>query len=88
MSINQNILSVEIRDWKERLQPSFIPMFGNYCILEPFNFEKYGASLFSALKIDNNGESWAYLPYGPCETLNEFQICMKKICAEKDTLFN
>lgn len=61
-------------------------MYGNYCTLEPFGYEKHGASLFSALQIDNNGESWAYLPYGPCATLAEFKTCMEKICDDKDTM--
>ncbi len=86
MMNDQNILGIEVKNWKKRPRPAAISMHGNYCTLEPFNVEKHDASLFSALQIENNGESWAYLPYGPCSTLNEFKTCMEKICTDKDTL--
>ena len=64
-----SMLGIEVKDWKERSRPAAITMSGYYCTLEPFSIAKHGASLFSALQIDNNGESWVYLPYGPCTTL-------------------
>ncbi len=81
-----NILGAEVKDWKARQRPTAISILGNYCTLEIFNFENHGDLLFAALQIDNDGESWAYLPYGPCTTLAEFKTCIEKICADKDTL--
>lgn len=81
-----NNLGIEVKNWQERNRPDATSMYGNYCILELFDFEKHGSQLFAALQISNSGESWTYLPYGPCFTLSEFDQCMKKICSDKDTL--
>ena len=74
-----------VPNWIPRKKPSLNSLRGRYCILEQYHFDKQGAALFEAFQL-NQGEGWAYLPYGPCHTLEEFKTCMSKICKDKDTL--
>ena len=43
--------------------------------------------MFNALKIDNKGESWTYLPYGPFENEKEFSDWLQKAKSEPDVVF-
>lgn len=85
MRSTQIMMGISIPEWKSRARPQPIIMQGQYCILEPYDFDKHGEKLFSALQT-HNYDSWAYLPYGPCKTLQEFQECMQKIMNDKNTL--
>ena len=80
----QPTLGIEVINWVECDRPESIKIFGRYCILEPFDFEKHGQQLFFAFNLQQDG--WLYLPYGPCSTFDEFFQCMNKICANSDTL--
>ncbi|MGB6976792.1 MAG: GNAT family protein [Gammaproteobacteria bacterium] len=61
-------------------------MKGRYCLLEPLDIDKHAAQLFDSLAIDNKGESWTYLPYGPFSTCDEFRNWLKATTAEIDTV--
>jgi len=86
MKIAHSILGVPVQDWENRPRPQPNVIQGQYCILEPLNLEKHSESLFLAFNASGNNDSWAYLPYGPCNTLEEFQQCMQNIISDKDTL--
>ena len=44
---------------------------GNYCVLESIDIDKHANTLFENLSLDNRGESWTYLPYGPFKHIDE-----------------
>lgn len=76
----------KIKDWHRKDMPARIPLIGEFCILEPLDIKKHSIQLFEVLAMDNQGESWTYLPYGPFATCEEFQGWLQTILAELDTL--
>lgn len=41
--------------------------------VEPLDIDKHANQLYNNLLIDNNGESWTYLPYGPFKVFEDFK---------------
>ena len=80
------LLGIPIENWSSRQKPKRAALQGQYCILEPIEISKDALKLFNVLAIDNEGESWTYLPYGPFDTVNEFKDWLEKTMAEHDTL--
>lgn len=67
-----------IENWSPRAYPSKNKMIGKYCVLERLDIAKHAAALFDALCVNNNSESWTYLPYGPFHHKDEFNTWIKK----------
>lgn len=59
---------------------------GRYCSLAPLDLNMHAVPLFDALSLDNQGESWTYLPYGPFYNIADFKIWLQLTQSEKDTL--
>lgn len=80
------IAGCPINNWQRVNTPSKTTLQGMYCVLEPLNLDKHSAKLFESLLLDNKGESWTYLPYGPFKNCDEFQAWLKVTTSEQDTL--
>jgi hypothetical protein len=80
------VIGCPIKNWQPVEMPSKVAINGTYCILEILDIDKHAAQLFETLSIDNRGESWTYLPYGPFKNCAEFQDWLKTKISEKDTL--
>ncbi len=76
-----------IKNWVpiKELEPTI--MRGNYCVLEPLDINKHIKKLFENLSIDNRGESWTYLPYGPFVDDIEFRSWLKAIATGQNPRF-
>jgi RimJ/RimL family protein N-acetyltransferase len=74
-----------VKNWQPVKMPAQAIMQGKYCILEPINIDKHTEKLFENLLIENQGESWTYLPYGPFKNNDEFSAWIKATNAEQDT---
>ena len=55
--------------------------------LEPLNVEKHSEDLFQSNSLDVEGENWAYLPYGPFDTLKSYQIWLEEAASKQDPTF-
>lgn len=75
-----------VTGWKQALKPALQILSGEFCKLEPMDIDKHANTLFENLLIDNKGESWTYLPYGPFDNLTDFITWLKETMSEKDTL--
>ena len=42
---------------------------------------------FQSNSLDVEGENWAYLPYGPFDTLKSYQIWLKEEASKQDPTF-
>lgn len=73
-------------NWIPCQRPAKTPIQGRYCMLESIEINKHAPKLFDVLAIDNQGESWTYLPYGPFDTLNEFKDWLAKTMSDNDTV--
>lgn len=76
----------QVVDWSTKEEPFKSSLKGNYCILEPMEINKHGSKLYDSLLIDNHGESWTYLPYGPFKSFAEFHDWLKITNSEKEVL--
>lgn len=76
-----------VKNWQPALRPTKNILQGQYCTLELFDISKHAAKLFSALQINNLGESWTYLPYGPFENENEFSAWLQKAMQDPTVVF-
>lgn len=75
-----------IENWVSLQKPDKICLQGRYCSLAPIKIEQHALELFDVLAIDNQGESWTYLPYGPFDSFAAFQDWLTKTLLDKDTL--
>lgn len=79
------IVGQEIINWTPKEKPANSIINGSYCVLEPLDINKHATQLFDSFLIDNQGESWTYLPYGPFNSCDEFKSWLKSTLADKDT---
>jgi RimJ/RimL family protein N-acetyltransferase len=79
------LLGNPVENWMTCQTPKKIMIQGRHCILEPLEIHKHAQKLLDVLAIDNNGESWTYLPYGPFNTLNDFEKWLSITLSENDT---
>lgn len=80
------LLGTLVENWSPRQKLAKTIMQGRYCVLEPIEINKHAVKLFNVLAIDNQGESWTYLPYGPFDTFNEFKDWLAITMSDNDTL--
>jgi RimJ/RimL family protein N-acetyltransferase len=80
------IIADSIENWTTRQKPTKTTIQGKYCSLEPIEINKHASKLFDSLAIENQGESWTYLPYGPFDTLDKFKDWLTETMSDNDTL--
>jgi RimJ/RimL family protein N-acetyltransferase len=80
------IVGAKVANWQPAKRPSKESLYGHYCILEVMDIDKHAHKLFEALKIDNNGESWTYLPHGPFDDVEDFREWLKANTKDPETL--
>lgn len=81
------ILGEAVEDWKPSLFPSRRDILtGIHCALDPTSVEKCSKDLYDALLLDNAGESWTYLPYGPFSSLEDFQTMLTQLSNSADVV--
>jgi len=74
-------------NWTARPRPMRTTMTGQYCWLEPLVPEVHAAQLYEAFGHDGEGHNWTYLPYGPFDSLSEFNQWLLESCGGDDPLF-
>ena len=67
--------------------PKGIALFGKSVRLEPLNAAKHAHDLYNANSVDRDGINWIYLPYGPFETLENYQKWLSIEAAKDDPTF-
>ncbi|MDB6167691.1 MAG: Acetyltransferase [Verrucomicrobia bacterium] len=73
--------------WKPATRPARAMIAGRYCRLEPLSAGAHAAPLHEANRLDVDGRSWTYLPYGPFATVEECQAWVDSVAAGSDPLF-
>lgn len=80
------ILGVPVENWRGCEKPVQSILAGNYCELKPIDINHHSSSLYKILGVDNPPSSWTYLPYGPFNSLNEFQTWLRCTTTTDDTM--
>lgn len=76
-----------VENWTPRPRPARRAMRGRYCTVEPLSIENHAADLFAANRRDRENRIWAYLPYGPFDTLDAYRQWLADECLGDDPLF-
>lgn len=66
-------LSYELFEWKQPDFPKHELMKGNYCQLEPLNWDKHGVDLFAANQLEKDDSNWTYMYMGPFFDINAYR---------------
>ena len=84
--LNQPVGQI-VLNWQSPKFPSHEIINGQFCRLEPLDPKVHAESLFEANKLDVMGLNWTYLPYGPFEDFESYQVWMIKACSGIDPQF-
>ncbi|MEZ6100922.1 MAG: GNAT family N-acetyltransferase [Pirellulaceae bacterium] len=77
-----------LADWQPCSPLPRTTMTGKYCRVESLDPDRHVTELFDALCQSDNMASWTYLPYGPFESLDEFDRWLRTDCVHADPLFH
>lgn len=88
LDANDMQVGAAIEGWQTCPHPPKTIMTGKYCSLEPFSAEQHAADLYKAYALDTDGRNWAYMPYGPFDSLAEFEAWGLDTCMGEDPLFH
>ena len=75
-----------VPDWHARSKPQGQTLKGQYCTLEALALN-HASDLLTAYQADQAHRIWTYLPYGPFDTLADFQVWLTKQVGSQDPLF-
>ena len=75
-------------DWQPKPAPPRTAMTGRLCRVEPLDLAAHAESLFEADRLDRDGGSWTYMPYGPFEDLEDYRRWMREQALGDDPLFH
>ena len=78
-------IGAALSNWSRPPTPPQTPMVGATCTVEPLDAERHAADLFAANSSDKN---WAWLPYGPFDTLSDYQDWLVNHCMDPDPMFH
>lgn len=87
MSTNERPFGRPVPDWSPRQRPPRTPLEGRLVRLEPLDAGRHAAELFAANALDAAGDNWAYLPYGPFATYEDYRAWVAKVAPEPDPVF-
>ena len=76
-----------VSKYKTPPHPKGISLEGDLVFLRPLKASQFAEELFKANSIDKKGLNWAYLPYGPFETLGEYTQWIESFESGDDPVF-
>ena len=76
-----------VQDFNIPPHPKGVVLNGKTVRLEPLNVEKHSEDLFESNSLDVEGKNWAYLPYGPFNTLGSYQTWLGEEASKQDPTF-
>jgi len=62
-------------------------MVGRFCQLQPLDPQRHATELYAENALDERGEMWTYLPYGPFESLESYRSWLAENAHSNDPLF-
>ena len=74
-------------DWQPPPVPPRSPLEGRTCRLEPLSAEAHAADLHAAFALDQQGQMWTYMAYGPFETAESYRAWCEEKSRLADPLF-
>ena len=85
-SLGQEV-GIALPDWTPPPRPPRAVLQGRDCRIEPIDIDAHAADLHAAFAENTDGADWSYLPYGPFDSLMEFEAWMAETCFGDDPFF-
>ena len=76
-----------IKNFTPPPHPKGVVLEGSFARLEPLDVGKHAEDLFDSNGVDPEGKNWAYLPYGPFETLEGYVAWLEAEALGEDPCF-
>ena len=76
-----------VNDFRIPPHPKGKILLGNSVRIEPLDVPKHSVDLFEANALDVDGNNWKYLPYGPFESLENYQKWLNIEATKEDPTF-
>ncbi len=80
-------IGFKVDNWVDARRPNDNVLRGNHCRCEPLKLETHSNDLFEAYQLDRENRIWVYLPYGPFDSVDDYQRWMKSACFNGDPFF-
>lgn len=78
-------LSEPVANWSPASIPERRQLAGTNCVLEPLA-PHHGPALYEALKVDEAGRTWTYMPNGPFSNFEEYETWLQAAILSSDPL--
>jgi RimJ/RimL family protein N-acetyltransferase len=85
--LNQPIGDALPADWRAPPVPPRDPLVGARVRVEPLDPERHASDLHEANLLDQSGQGWTYLNYGPFQDLSEYRSWLETACMGPDPMF-
>jgi RimJ/RimL family protein N-acetyltransferase len=76
-----------VAGWTPPRRPIASVLSGRYCRLERLDVDRHAEQLFAVDRLDVQGESWTYLPYGPFAEPASYRVWVQEACKSEDPRF-
>jgi len=73
--------------WVPPRHPPREPMRGRFCAVKVMD-ERFAADVYAADRLDTDGRTWTYLPYGPFASEDDYLGWLRDTCLGADPLFH
>ena len=87
MTVSDLDLGCPVDGWSPPLFPERASMQGRYCALTPLDPKAHAEALFTAFAEDTENVDWAYLPYGPFDSLPVLTTWLEEVANQSDPFF-
>jgi len=84
---NQPIGDALPADWRAPPVPLRTNLIGRRVRVEPLDPERHAVDLYEANRLDQSGEGWTYLNYGPFQDQAEYRSWLETDCMGADPMF-
>jgi RimJ/RimL family protein N-acetyltransferase len=76
-----------IPHWTPPPLPPHVVLTGRFCRVEPLSVSAHATALYTANRLDESGQMWTYLGYGPFANLDEYTAWVQRMSQSHDPLF-
>ena len=87
MTVSDLDLGFTVDGWSPPPFPERASMEGRYCALTPLDPKAHAEALFIAFAEDAENIDWAYLPYGPFDSLSALKTWLEEVANQSDPFF-
>ena len=87
MTVSDLDLGCPVDEWNPPPFPERASMEGRYCALTPLDPKAHAEALSTAFAKDAENIDWAYLPYGPFESLSALTNWLEEVANQSDPFF-